>query len=199
MKGVFCIEGFWYGDHRDHTSVYPVLDLVHRYQKLPFIHHRAGTFEEFCFSISRWKQKGFHKNYPLLYLAFHGDEGVIIIGKKRLTIEELADLLEDKCSGVVIYFGSCSTLKIRKNRIQSFMEKTGTVAILGYKLEVDWLTSASFEIRLLSHLLEHPFDSQGVTKIKAEIEKACKSYTKELDFKMEVNERVWFARKRKKV
>jgi len=64
MKGVFCIEGFWYGDHRDTTSVYPVLQLVRRYQNMPFLHHKCYTYEEFCFSIQRWKQRGFHKKYP---------------------------------------------------------------------------------------------------------------------------------------
>lgn len=164
-KGVFCLEGFWYGDHRDRTSVVPVLDLVHRYQNMPFVHHRCATIEEFAFSLKRWKNKSFHKKYPLLYLAFHGKPGKILIGKDELSLDELASILENRCSGVVIYFGSCATMHWDKRHLQSFMEKTETVAMLGYRKDVDWLTSASFETRLLSFLQEHPFDSRGIQKI----------------------------------
>lgn len=196
-KGVFCLEGFWYGDHRDPTSVYPVLDLVRRFQQMPFIHHRCATFEEFRFSLIKWRNKSFHRRYPLLYLGFHGHPGTLQIDGEELDLDELADILEDKCSGVVIYFGSCATLKVDRRKLQAFMEKTKTVAVMGYKQEVDWLTSASFDIRLLSYLLKHPFDSKGVQTIYEELKRDCKSYIRELDFCMVPNERVWFPRKRK--
>jgi len=115
MKGIFCIEGFWYGDHRDSTTVYPVLDLIKRFGKTPFVHHRCATIEEFEFSIKRWCTKSFHRNYPLLYLAFHGEPENICIGsKQKVNLNRLAELLEGKCDRVVIYFGSCSTVKTDK-------------------------------------------------------------------------------------
>lgn len=196
-KGVFCLEGFWYGDHRDKTSVFPVLDLVNRYQKMPFIHHRCATIEEFEFSIKRWKTKGFHNKYPLLYLGFHGIPGHLIVGKEQITLDELAELLEDKCAGAVIYFGSCATLKIDERHLQRFMERTQSVAVLGYKEDVDWLCSASFEIRLLSYLLDHPFDSKGVQKIFESLENDCRAHIRELDFRMVPNKKLWFPRRRK--
>jgi hypothetical protein len=133
----------------------------------------------------------------LLYLAFQGEKGKIQIGNESVSLNELADLFGDKCTGVVIYFGSCETLNMDKRHIQSFMEKTGTVAVLGYKVEVDWLISASFDIRLLSYLLHNPFDSRGVQKIKEELAKDCKPFIRDLRFRMEVNERTWFKRARK--
>ena len=196
MKGVFCLEGFWYGDHRDKTSVYPILDLVSRFQKLPFLYHRCATYEEFKFSISKWKMKGFHSKYPLLYLAFHGDKGVVKIGKDNVSLDDIAELLQDKCKGVVIYFGSCETLKVDGQSLQTFMQKTQSVAVLGYGQEVDWLTSASFEIRLLSYLLKYPFDSKGIKKINEEIRMECKSEVKELDFRIVANN-IRFPRSRK--
>lgn len=98
----------------------------------------------------------------------------------------------------MLYFGSCATLKIDRRKLQSFMERTRTVAVLGYKQEVDWLTSTSFEIRLLSYLLKHPFDSKGVQKIYEDIVGECRGSVKDLDFRMVPNERVWFPRRRKK-
>jgi hypothetical protein len=199
MKGVFCIESFWYGDHRDTTSVYPILDLIHRFNKMPFLHHRCGTIAEFKFSIERWKTQSFHKNYPLLYLAVHGEKGVIRIGKEKMELSELADLLDTKCQGVVIYFGSCETLDIDKRRLKSFMDKTKTLAVLGYKQEVGWLKSASFDISVLDYLLnkDQPFDSQGIAKIHHKIMTDCKSQVKDLNFRMLINEQTHFPRKRK--
>ena len=41
MNGIFCLEGFWYGDHRDRTTVYPVLDMMNKIEEL---HQRMDTF-----------------------------------------------------------------------------------------------------------------------------------------------------------
>jgi hypothetical protein len=196
MKGIFCLEGYWYGDHRDETSVFPILDLINRYNKTPFVYHRCATLEEFIFSINRWKTKSFHKKYPFLYLGFHGKVGLIRIGKQELTIEDLGELLEDKCAGVVIYFGSCETMKIDKRRLQNFMRNTKTLAILGYKQEVDWIDSTSFDIKLLSYFLKIPFDSVGIKSIKKDILTSYRSQVKELDFRMEINDSLKIRRKR---
>lgn len=196
MNGIFCIEGFWYGDHRDTTSVYPVLELINRINGLPFIHHRIGTVEEFNFSIKRWKTKAFHKKYPILYLAFHGDKGLIKIGNKNITLKEFAEILGTKCEGAVIYFGSCETMNFDKRNLQKFLGETRVLAILGFKQQVNWLRSASFDIQMLSYFLDNKFDSKGIEKIYNEIQNNCKSLIKELDFRMEINEKIWFPRKR---
>jgi hypothetical protein len=192
MNGIFCLEGFWYGDHRDTTSVHPVLELIHRINGIHFVHHRCGTVEEFQFSIKRWKTKSFHKKYPILYLAFHGNKGLIKIGNKQVTLDELALILGTKCEGVVIYFGSCETMKIDNRKLQNFLEKTRVLSILGFKQEVSWIRSASFDIQMLSYFLENKFDSIGIEKIYQDIQINCKSLIKELDFRMEINEKICF-------
>lgn len=196
MNGIFCIEGFWYGDHRDRTSVLPVLELINRIEGVPYLHHRSGTVEEFRFSIERWKTKAFHSKYPILYLAFHGEKGMVKVGSESVSLDELAELLGTKCEGSVIYFGSCETMNIDKRLIQRFMERTRVLSVLGFKQEVNWLRSASFDIQMLSYFFENKFDSKGIEKTYNLIHTNCKSLVKELDFRMEVNERVWFKRKR---
>jgi hypothetical protein len=198
MQGIFCLEGFWYGDHRDQTSVHPVLELIHRINKIPFLHHRCCTREEFIYSLNRWKTKAFHSKYKILYIAFHGEKGLIKIGKESLALDELAETLGDKCQGSVIYFGSCSTLKLDKRLLKKFITKTKCLAVLGYKVDVDWLRSASFDIQMLGHLIEHPFDTKGIVKIKKAIQEDCKHLVRELDFVMEINEIHRFPRKRTK-
>lgn len=197
MKGVFCLEGFWYGDHRDKTSVYPVLELINRIEGLPYIYHRCGTEGEFNFSIERWKTKSFHAKYPILYLAFHGEKGLIKVGKRNITLDELAEILGTKCEGAVIYFASCETVQIDKRLLQRFMEKTKILAIMGFKKEVNWLRSASFDIQMLSYYIDNKFDSKDIKKTYDLIHDNCKSLIKELQFRMEINEKIWFPRKRK--
>jgi hypothetical protein len=197
MKGIFCLEGFWFGDHRDDTSVEPILDLVHRFEKVPFVYHRCATRDEFAYSISRWKTKAFHNKYPLLYLAFHGEGGLIKIGHESITLDDLAELLGDKCKGVVIYFGSCATLDINRRRLQAFMASTRALAVLGYRKDVNWMTSASFEILILWYLLNIKFDSQGIQKFNEEIRRDCRRQIREFKFIIESNEAIHFPRKRK--
>jgi hypothetical protein len=193
MNGILCLEGFWYGDHRDRTTVYPVLDLMNKIEGLPFIHHRCGTVEEFKFSVKRWKTKSFHRKYPILYLAFHGrEDGKILIGKEEVSLQQLALILGDKCQGTIIYFGSCETMKIDRRVLQKFMAQTKVVALLGFKTAVNWLRSASFDIQMLSYLLDEKFDAIGMATIYEDIQINCKSLVKELEFRMEINERITF-------
>lgn len=199
MKGALCLEGFWYGDHRDKTSVIPILELANRFLNMPYIHHRCGTIAELEFSLQRWNTKSFYKKYPILILAFHGKKGNILIGKENISLEMLAEMLGEKSAGSVIYFGSCETMNVTNKRLQSFMQKTHTLAVLGYKKEVDWLKSASFEIQLLAFLLDHPLDTQGIKKIAAEIQSASKHDMSELNFKIAINEKDIFRRVRKQV
>lgn len=197
-NGVFCLEGFWYGDHRDSTTVKPVLDLLNCHNGLPYVYHRCSTIEEFEYSISRWKTKSFHKKYPILWLAFHGEPGLIKIGKDAITIQELATILEDKCQGSIIYFGSCSTMKWDRRLIQSFMEITRTIAVMGYKRPVEWLPSASFEILLLSYFSDTHFTTDNITDIRSSILKDCKPVCNSLQFRFEINDRFRFTQKRVK-
>ncbi|MEO8771588.1 MAG: DUF6642 family protein [Ferruginibacter sp.] len=199
QKGVFCLEGYWYGDHRDTTSMEPVLQLVQKFGNVPYLHHRCTTLEEFVASIKRWKIRSFNKKYPILYIGFHGDKGLIKVGKQKITIQELATLLGDKCSGAIIHFGSCSTMKFDRRLLMNFMEKTKVLGIMGYMQDVDWLLSASFEILLLSHLQDLPFDTQGMKTFNKNIHLECRRQMNELKFRILINERFIFQRKRKKI
>lgn len=196
-KGVFCLEGYWYGDHRDRTSVSPILELVHRYRGVKYLHHKCCTVEEFEYSIKRWKTKSFHSQYPILYLGFHGVSNHILIGKSKLTLPELSEILGDSCEKTVIHFGSCSTLDIDRRHIKRFMAETKTIAIMGYKEDVDWLESTAFELKIMAALQRHPFDSKGIEKIYEELHTENRKAINELGYKMIINDKFWFPRHRK--
>jgi hypothetical protein len=197
-KGVFCLEGFWYGDHRDLISVTPVLELVGKHSNMPFVHHRCNTRAEFEYSISRWKKKSFCNKYPILYLGFHGEPGFIKVGREKVTLVDLGNIIGNTCSRSIIHFGSCSTLNLNKKRVQNFMDQTEVLAVMGYKRDVDWLPSASFEILLLDILQNNPFDSTGMKVFSRMVQSECKRQIAELDFRLMINENKHFVRKRQK-
>ena len=67
-KGIFCLEGIWFG-HKDKTSVYPILDLLLRCEKIKHFYHRCATKEELIYMIKKWGEKDFKKNFPLFWVV----------------------------------------------------------------------------------------------------------------------------------
>jgi hypothetical protein len=63
-------------------------------------------------------------------------EGKIMIGKEEVTLEQLQEMIGDKCEGTVIYFGSCDTMNIDRRRLMSFMNKTKTQLIENKNLDL---------------------------------------------------------------
>lgn len=173
-KGIFCLETDWWGvQHR--TTVEPVLQLLNTYDdlRIPYIHRDVGTREEFDHYLKKWTQKGLSR-YPILYLGFHGEPGVLCVGERRgdagrVTLVELGELLEGECKGRVIHLGSCSTLDHHGRLINTFLQRTGAVAILGYRATIDWVESAAFEVILLGALQEVSLTKQGMTKLQKQL------------------------------
>jgi hypothetical protein len=170
-KGIFCIEGFWeQGDVMDKASVYPILDLLHRRENIPFTYHRCATKEEILFMLSRWKG-AVQKKHPILYFATHGDIGELDFGKKtKLKLEELEEILADKAHNCIFFFGSCFTMKKDKRVISRFLGKTGALAAMGYTKRVDWMKATSAELLALFYLQgAATFDTKGIKEIVKEM------------------------------
>jgi hypothetical protein len=170
-KGIFCIEGDWWGV-KDSTTVEPVLQLLRSvgYLAVPYIHRNAGTHEEFKHYLQKWTTKGLQK-YPILYLGFHGEPGVLRIGegrgrKSHVSLDDVAELLAGKCKGKIIHFGSCSTLDVHGHKLNAFRRRTGALAVLGYRTSTDWIESAAFEVLLLGEMQSFSFTKQGIKALK---------------------------------
>ena len=82
-KGVFCLEGDW-GGLKDQTTVEPMLELLHNMhdRQVKYIHRNIATLQQFDYYMSKWTQQG-QKNYPILYLGFHGMPNTIFVGDQR--------------------------------------------------------------------------------------------------------------------
>lgn len=143
-KGIFCLEGHWWGV-KDQTTVEPVLTLLNSQAdyKVPYRHYDVGTPEEFDFYLKKWRSASF-SNYPILYLGFHGEPGELYVGEGRnsvLSLEDLAERLEGGCRGRVVHFGACGTVDVHGRRLKRFLTQTGARAVCGFKTQVHPLRS----------------------------------------------------------
>jgi len=181
MNGIFCLEGLWEDDLRKKPTVEPVLSLLKQIKDVPYIYRDCATPEEFAFYVKKWVQKKY-KGYPILYLAFHGENGRICISKGGYDLDEVSELLSKKCKGTVIVIGSCNTLNIDKRHLNRFLGTTGALAVCGYKTEVDFLPSTAFELLLLDTLQENKFDGRGIVSMETKVKKLASSF-KKLDFR----------------
>lgn len=198
-KGIYCIEGLWeINDIKDRSSILPILDLLEKREICNYIYHTSVTTQELEFYLNKWKTKKINDRYPILYLAFHGEIGTICLNKKEnYSLDDLAELLENKCSGKVIYFGSCSTLKLHKTRIKTFLKKTDAIAAIGYKSDVDWIQSTACDLLVFDALQHDKLDSKGIEKIHGKIISDYGNLHRNLELNVVINDTKHFPRKRK--
>lgn len=168
-KSVFCLEGLWENDLRQKSSVEPVLELLcKQYQKFDFIRKECATNGEFEFFLSKWQQKRYAK-YSILYLAFHGNPGEIILADKKVSLEKIGEKLEGRCSNKFIIFSSCSTLNIDDSRLLNFLNRTGALAVCGYQSDVDWVRSVALDLLMIEMLQYYEFSGRGMRGISSQI------------------------------
>ena len=184
MKGIYCLEGIWDEDLREKSSVKPILELLQYNRYIDHIYHSCATIEEVAFFVNKWTQKKYHK-YPILYLAFHGEKNMILLGNKMTySLDDLAELLTGKCGNSIIIFGSCSTLALRKNYLMKFLDKTGALAIGGYQKDVEWLPSVAFEMLILSEMQENEYSKRGISSLEKKVNTLARKFRDELQFRM---------------
>ena len=108
--------------------------------------------------------------YRVGYLAVHGERGAVRVGRHKLTLEHLAawssldavrahsdEDLDDPewtvdLSGKVLYLGSCSSLRVSRDRLEVLRRTTGARLVCGYTKDVEWFASGGFDVMLLSAL-----------------------------------------------
>lgn len=150
--GVWCVEGEWSDRPQDEGSVRHLLALLEDWEGSRVAYHRAATRDAFELYLRRWRLKR-NASYEVLYIAAHGAAGEISVADGAIPIEELAELLAGSCQGRVIYFGSCSTLRLPERRLADFRQTTGARAVVGYTRDVGWTDSAAFDLLQLSAIV----------------------------------------------
>jgi len=145
--GIFCVEGAWSPKLTSRASVRDLLELLEKVDGIPFIHHPVDTVDGLLDALRRWNQKQYAR-YSLGYFAFHGEPGRIQIGRRSVSLEELGEALRGS-SDKILYFGSCSVLRVPGHDLDAFCDLSGSPCIIGFTQDVGWLESAALDLILL--------------------------------------------------
>jgi hypothetical protein len=187
--GVFCLEGEWLHSLKRAMSVEPILALLEQLEdyRVPYIHRDVGTAEELTYYLRKWIQKR-HADHPILYLAFHGEKGALLVGDGRTstgtrTLDILEDELQGSCTRRVIFFAGCNTVDLHGHRLNRFLSSTGALAVCGYTKSVDWLKSAAFELFLLGAIQRNALTTAGMRSVMNRIKREVPVLAKDLGFR----------------
>ena len=151
VPGIFCVEGAWSSNLADRASVRDLLEIIENVDGIDFIHSPVSNEAGLLDALRKWKQKQY-SHYAIGYFAFHGKPGRILIGRHPVTLRQIENVLEGACHGKILYFGSCSVLKVPPAQIQRFLRVTKADAVVGFLRDVDWLASAALDLILLQAL-----------------------------------------------
>jgi hypothetical protein len=179
-KGIFCLEGMWDSDLKRKSTVQPILNMLEVNNSVRYIHHDVATIEELEFYLGKWKN-GRYRGYPILYLAFHGENETLLIGDSEYSLDRLGTILEGACRSTILLLASCNTMKTDRRNIKRFLRQTEALALCGYKSKVSWTLSASFELLLLSSFQEIEFSSRGLKMMENKVRTFGNLFS-ELDF-----------------
>src|SRR5574344_99413 len=187
-KGIFCLEGNWENDLKKKSSILPLLGFLKQNVGIEYIYRDCATKAELEFYLNKFKQAGY-KNYPILYLAFHGASEMILLSDGEYPLDNIAMILEGKCKNKIILIGSCSVMDTHGRRLNTFLEKTNALAVMGYKNDVDWLRSSALEMMVLSTIQENVLNGNGIKGIEKKCNELAKIFKhtnkdKNIQFKM---------------
>lgn len=145
-KNIFCIEGNWNNNLKGKTSIKSALDFLEHNARIKYIHKNCSAIEQLE-SLLRDAVLKKYNRYGVIYFAFHGLPGELLVGKRqRISLEQIAAILQNKAQDRIIHFGSCSVLNVPRSRVNRFLKETGALAVSGYTKDVDFIPSTFLDI-----------------------------------------------------
>jgi hypothetical protein len=134
------------------------LQLWGKLNGIKFTHCPCNTVSEFQFHLYQFTSSKISSKYSILYLAFHGPSGRIVLSdQEQLKLEELADLMGQRFRGWSVLLSCCSILCLGEKRIKNFVKQTEVGLVIGYRKDVDWGESISLDLIILDHLVNYSY------------------------------------------
>jgi hypothetical protein len=146
-KNIACLESMWDKRTENRLNVLPTLELISKTQDARFSHLTCNTREELKYNLNLLCKR----NYGILYFATHGSPGKIHLHRDKVTLTELAAVMNHRFANWVIHFGTCSTLR-KPREVEYFVAATEVMLVTGFTKDVDWIESSAFELLLFKEL-----------------------------------------------
>ena len=183
-KRVFCIEGNWEEKLSRNFTVKPVLELLRINVDVRYIYRDCSTRAEMEYLIQKWQQRGYAE-YEILYLAFHGRPGELLIDSRTtVSLEELGEIINLKPRRRLVYFGACSVLQGDVRPIKSFLKRSGTRAVCGYTTDADWMKSTALDLIAINELQKFSTTRHGLESAERSIRENTRALSGRLGFRM---------------
>ncbi|WP_315773557.1 DUF6642 family protein [Rhodococcoides kroppenstedtii] len=170
LPGVLCLEGDWDVSPESRLSVEPALRLLERNEQIKLIRRGVSTRGELEHHVDTWLSRGL-KDYDFAFLGFHGSARTLYLGDVELSLDDLADIIDGRGAGKVLYLASCKVMAAEADVLQEFCARTGIKGLVGYTRNVNWIEAAAFELLLVSTLTR----SKG-TRIKPAYDRIVRKY-----------------------
>ncbi len=171
-KGIYCLEsGEWFDTMKKKHSVEPILQFLRGSPlAVPYIHRDIATDVELRYYLRKWLLSK-HRDYPILYLAFHGSPGGIHLagenGRKLVVgTDELFELLRGRCRRRLIHLGSCSVLNLHSSVVERYLRESRAVAISGFADDVEWVNSSVLEMLYFAELQNFQLTKAGIDAVR---------------------------------
>ena len=152
--GVFAFEGDDSDeDLRMQFGVATLLQTVRELSGLKLIRRDIGTAPELFYYVRKWTQQRY-QDYQVGHFGFHGKPGELwLSGSAKVTLDELAEAIDGRAGGRIIYFSSCEIMSTDETVLRRFRERTGAEAVIGFLKRVGGsLELPAFELLLLQAL-----------------------------------------------
>jgi hypothetical protein len=153
-KNIVCLESFWTRDVGNRLSVQPILELASKRNYIRSVLLTCNTLGELEYNL-KIVPHGNGKGNGILYFAFHGFPGGIIMAGATAKLETIAEFMGRRFANWVVYFDSCETLKIEKRRVFGFMENTKALMTIGYKKKANWMDSSAIDLLVLDLIQQY--------------------------------------------
>ncbi len=178
---IFCIEGDWEENLSNQTRVVEGLSYLKNVTRINFIHKNCSLKNQFETYLNKALN---YKSYNILYIAFHGSKNKLHFDNNEfVTLEMLGNILEGKLENKFLHFGSCQFLNQSPEKIKHFINQTGVKIITGYKKDIDFFRSTTFDLIYFNELNSK---QKSVYALK-EINKTYESLINKLGFVSYVN------------
>jgi len=149
--GIFVLEARWSSRVTDVRTVDPVLQALAQAGVAKHVKHVINDPEDFVAQLRRWGQRQ-HDAYNIGYVAMHGSEAAVHVGRRTIDLLDAAGQLPARALGSrILHFGSCSVLRNVEDQ-QPLRKSLGVRAITGFTTDVDWFESLAFELILFEVL-----------------------------------------------
>lgn len=155
---ILCLESLW--DKDDALSVVPILEVLKNNYDIFYDVIRFFSSEDFFSALT------LADRYDIIYIATHGDPGIIRSGDGHtdISLESISDFLSGKLVDKSMHIASCSSLDIEDSRIQDFLDRTGCSTLSGYKTYTYWVESASVDLIMLEWLITSDLQKKSQLK-----------------------------------